>query len=155
MDPFLIIVVVALGLFVFMQFRTAKKRRTEATELQAKMVPGTEIMTNYGLFATIISIDDETNEALIETTPGTVLRIHRQTILKAVEDATAPSEDAPEQADDADIDVIEPTSAPSASNSVQEQPTFIEPSNAVEPEFGERVVAPKKPARKSEKKVDE
>lgn len=119
MDPFLIIVVVALGLFVFMQFRTAKKRRDEAAELQEKMLPGTEIMTNYGLYGTIVSIDDENNVALIETTPGTVLRIHRQTILKAVEDNVVAG-DVDEAADDASV--IEASAA-----------------DAAEPEFGERL----------------
>ena len=118
MDPFLIIVVIALGLFVFMQFRTAKKRRNEAAALQEKMLPGTEIMTNYGLYGTIVSIDEETNVALIETTPGTVLRIHRQTILKAVEDDVV-ADEADLTEDDA---VIEASSA-----------------DAGEPQFGERL----------------
>lgn len=133
MDPFLIIVVAALGLFVFMQFRTAKKRRNEAAELQEKMLPGSEIMTNYGLYGTILSIDDDTNVALIETTPGTVLRIHRQTILKVVEDE-ATAEDASETtADDAAVE------APAEGDTA--------------PQFGERVEEdPAKPARKGAKK---
>lgn len=136
MDPFLIIVVVALGLFVFMQFRTAKKRRTEAAKLQEKMLPGTEIMTNYGLYGTIISIDDENNIALIETTPGTVLRIHRQTILKAVED-----------------DVI----ADEAEVATEDEPVIESlPEDATAPQFGERVdEEPVKPARKGAKKDGE
>jgi preprotein translocase subunit YajC len=141
MDPFLIIVVVALGLFIFMQFRTAKKRRNEAAELQEKMLPGTEIMTNYGLYGTIVSIDDENNIATIETTPGTVLRIHRQTILKAVEEDVA-------------VDEAEGTE----DVGLTEEATVVEPvaEDATEPEFGERVVeAPKKPARKSAKKDSE
>jgi len=140
-DPFLIIVVVALGLFIFMQFRTAKKRRNEAAELQEKMLPGTEIMTNYGLYGTIVSIDDENNIATIETTPGTVLRIHRQTILKAVEDEVV--------ADEADVDEAELTS---------EENAIVEPviEDTSAPEFGERVVeTPKKSPRKSAKKDSE
>jgi preprotein translocase subunit YajC len=134
-DPFLIIVVVALGLFIFMQFRTAKKRRNEAAELQEKMLPGTEIMTNYGLYGTIISIDDETNVATIETTPGTVLRIHRQTILKAVEEEVVADETESVE-EEAVIDTV--------------------PETTVAPEFGERVEEePKKPARKSAKKDSE
>lgn len=140
-DPFLIIIVVALGLFIFMQFRTAKKRRNEAAELQEKMLPGTEIMTNYGLYGTIISIDDENNIATIETTPGTVLRIHRQTILKAVEEETVADEAA--LTDDADL---------------AEETVVVDPviDDATEPEFGERVIdVPKKAARKSAKKDTE
>ncbi|MEX1080195.1 MAG: preprotein translocase subunit YajC [Homoserinimonas sp.] len=136
MDPFLIIVVVALGLFIFVQFRTAKKRRNEAAQLQEKMLPGTEIMTNYGLYGTIVTLDDETNIATIETTPGTVLRIHRQTILKVVEDDVVADETELANEDDA---VVEPL-----------------PEDAAAPEFGERVdEEPKKPARKSANKDSE
>ena len=133
MDPFLIIVVVALALFVFMQFRTAKKRRAEAAELQEKMLPGTEIMTNYGLYGTIVSIDDDTNIAIIETTPGTMLRIHRQTILKAVEDEVV-AEDTEISTDD--DQVVETLSEDTAA-----------------PQFGERVEdEAEDPARKGAKK---
>lgn len=142
-DPFLIIVAVALGLFVFMQFRTAKKRRNEATNLQEKMVPGAEIMTNYGLYGTVVSINDETNEALIETTPGTVLRIHRQTILKIVEDDVVAEDDAVVPEDDAVVEA-------------EETPVVEEVAPQAAPEFGERLEEPKKkPVRKSAKKVDE
>jgi preprotein translocase subunit YajC len=141
-DPFLIIVVVALALFIFMQFRTAKKRRNEAADLQEKMLPGTEIMTNYGLYGTIIAIDDENNIATIETTPGTVLRIHRQTILKAVEEET----------------IAEEAEGDEAAELAAEENAIVQPvvEDTSAPEFGERVVeAPKKPARKSAKKDSE
>lgn len=141
MDPIFIIVVVALALFIFMQFRTAKKRRTEAAELQQKMLPGTEIMTNYGLYGTILSIDDETNIATIETTPGTVLRIHRQTILKAVEDEVVADE----------AEAIDESALADADASVEALP-----EDTTAPEFGERVdEAPQTPARKGAKKDSE
>jgi preprotein translocase subunit YajC len=132
MDPFLIIVVVALALFVFMQFRTAKKRRAEAAELQEKMLPGTEIMTNYGLYGTIVSIDDDTNIAIIETTPGTMLRIHRQTILKAVEDEVAAEDTEVSTGDDQVVETL--------------------PEDTAAPQFGERVEdETEDPARKGAK----
>lgn len=92
-DPLLLVMGVLLAVFIFFQFRTSKKRKAEQANLQTKMVPGTEVMTQFGLYGTIISIDDEKNEALIETTPGTVLRLHRQTILKVVEDETVEEPD--------------------------------------------------------------
>lgn len=87
-DPTLILIAVALAVFVFFQFRTSRKRAKETAARQAAIGPGVEIMTNYGLYGTVLSIDEDTNMALIETTPGTVLKIHRQTILKVVEDET-------------------------------------------------------------------
>ncbi|TQL47948.1 preprotein translocase subunit YajC [Homoserinimonas aerilata] len=93
MDPLLIVMVAVLALFIFFQFRNSKKRRAEQEKLQSKMVPGAEIMTQFGLYGTLLSIDEESNEALVETTPGTVLRVHRQTILKVVEDDAVEAED--------------------------------------------------------------
>lgn len=135
-DPFLLIVAVAVGLFIFMQFRTAKKRRQETANLQEKMLPGAEIMTNYGLYGTLVSIDEDSNEALVETTPGTVLRIHRQTILKVVEDDVTET--------DADAETAEEPV-------IEAQPVVDDAA----PEFGERLDDVSKPAPKSAKKKSE
>ena len=132
----LIIIAIALAAFVFFQFRNSRKRQRETAERQTQMVPGVEIMTNYGLYGTILSVDEDTNVALIETTPGTVLKIHRQTILKVVEP------DAPV----ADEEAAEATS---------EQETQ-DAGTASEPEFGERTEAsPTDPVRGPAKKTRE
>lgn len=134
MDPTLILIAVALAVFVFFQFRSSRKRAKETAARQAAIAPGVEIMTNYGLYGTILSIDEDTNMALIETTPGTVLKIHRQTILKAVEDETP---DEPE----------------TESNDIAVPAAQLNEDNAIvvgDPEFGERVEPDaKKPVRKA------
>ena len=138
MDPTLILIAVALAVFVFFQFRSSRKRAKETAARQASIEPGVEIMTNYGLYGTILSIDDDTNMALIETTPGTVLKIHRQTILKAVEDETPAA--SVTAGDAVDTSGSEPTAEQSGDDAIV----------VGEPEFGERsepVV--KKPARKA------
>ncbi|WP_349898000.1 preprotein translocase subunit YajC [Parafrigoribacterium soli] len=132
-----ILIAVALAVFIFFQFRSSRKRAKQAEERQATIVPGAEIMTNYGLYGTLIDLDEESNIALIETTPGTVLRIHRQTILKAVDDETpdAVAGDASDAAPEAELNTDHAIAAG-------------------EPEFGERIEpAPKKPARGSSKKA--
>jgi preprotein translocase subunit YajC len=141
MDPTLILIAVALAVFVFFQFRSSRKRTKETAARQAAIAPGVEIMTNFGLYGTVLSIDDDTNMALIETTPGTVLKIHRQTILKAVED------EAP---------VVSSMETDGASEPIAE----LNQDGAIvagDPEFGERVEpAPTKPARKTApKKTDD
>jgi preprotein translocase subunit YajC len=107
------LVVVFAVMLIFM-FRNSRKRQREAQELQTKMVPGVEVMTSQGIFGTLISVDDDTNQAIIETTPGTQLRVHRQTLSKVVE-PEAPADASETPADD-----------------VLETPEG-------EPEFGERV----------------
>ena len=134
MDPTLILIAVALAVFVFFQFRSSRKRAKETAARQAAIEPGVEIMTNYGLYGTILSIDEDTNMALIETTPGTVLKIHRQTILKAVEDETP---------------AVSETEGDSATEPVAE----LNKDSAIavgDPEFGERTEpAAQKPVRKA------
>jgi hypothetical protein len=71
-----------------------------------------------------------------------VLRIHRQTILKAVEEET----------------IAEEAEGDEAAELAAEENAIVQPvvEDTSAPEFGERVVeAPKKPARKSAKKDSE
>ncbi|MEO6943585.1 MAG: preprotein translocase subunit YajC [Lacisediminihabitans sp.] len=131
-----ILIAVAIAVFIFFQFRSSRKRAKQTAERQATIIPGVEIMTNYGLYGTLIDLDEETNIALIETTPGTILKIHRQTILKAVED---------EIADETNDVVYEaPEAELNADHAIA----------AGEPEFGERIEPiAKKPSRGSAKKA--
>jgi len=75
-----------LALLIFFMFRNSRKRKADQESLQDKMVPGAEVMTNFGLFGTLISIDDDSNVAVIETSPGSTIRVHRQTLARVIED---------------------------------------------------------------------
>jgi preprotein translocase subunit YajC len=114
-----------LAVVIIFMFRSSRKRRRDAEELQTKMLPGVEVMTQHGIYGTLISVDDEKNEAVIETTPGTRLRVHRQTLARVVEPDDVVTD---EQELEAEVD-------------------------AVEPEFGER--ADEKPKRNPRKKPTE
>ena len=90
-------------------------------------------MTSQGIFGTLLSIDQDKNEAIIETTPGTKLRVHSQTIAKVVEEPVIEDE------------VTEPSSMKLNESSV---------APMGEPEFGERDDKPK-PAPRVRKKPTE
>ena len=112
-DNFLTIgLVVVLVIMVVFMVRNSRKRKRDAEELQSKFVPGAEVMTQPGIYGTLISVDEEKNEAIIETTPGTRLRVHRQTVARVIE----PAEIDPER------DVVADDEAP-----------------ADEPAYGERI----------------
>jgi preprotein translocase subunit YajC len=137
LDPLTIGLVLLLVVMVVFMIRNSRKRKRDAEELKNKFVPGAEVMTQHGIYGTLISVDDEKNEAILETTPGTRLRVHRQTIARVVE----PQDIDPEK----DI--------------VADDDTTAEPTG--EPEYGERVAdeaaasddaAPAKPARAPRKK---
>ncbi|MGW9629327.1 preprotein translocase subunit YajC [Agromyces sp. NPDC055520] len=93
-DPFTIIMLAVLAVLIFFMFRNSRKRKAEAEQLQSKVQPGAKVMTNFGVFGTILSIDEEENQVLLETSPGTILTVHRQTIARVVEPNAGPAEDA-------------------------------------------------------------
>lgn len=102
-DPLTIIMLVVLAAMIFFMFRSNKKRKAQAAELQDKMVPGSEVMLNFGLFGELREIDEERNEALVEIAPGTIVRVHRQTLARVVEPEveSADAEITDDRADDA------------------------------------------------------
>jgi preprotein translocase subunit YajC len=98
MDPLTIVMLGVLGLLIFFMVRNSRKRRADVEMLQQKMVPGAEVMTNFGLFGTLVAIDEDENIATIEVSAGSTIRVHRQTLARVVEDDVPvedPAEDAP------------------------------------------------------------
>lgn len=148
-----------LAVLVFFMFRNSKKRKQQQEELKSKIVPGAEIMTNFGLFGTLLSVDELSNVAEVETSPGNVVRVHRQTIAKVVTDDIDP--DAPrsveEAMDRANREEAERSadinSTDSASTDINSTGTNKDDTSAAAPEFGERI-EPTSPTTPS-KKVDE
>jgi preprotein translocase subunit YajC len=94
-DPINLVLFAVLAVMVIFMFRNSRKRKAELEAMREKMVPGAEVMTNFGLFGTLLSVDDDTNIAQVETSPGTILRLHRQTLSRVVEDTTTPVDALP------------------------------------------------------------
>jgi preprotein translocase subunit YajC len=114
-DPFTIIMLVILAVLIFFMFRNSRKRQADARELQSKVVPGAKVMTNFGLYGTIIAIDEDENKIELEVAPGTVVTVHRQTVSRVIDDTQ-----------------------PAAAETVVADDT----ATAAEPEFGQRVERP-------------
>jgi preprotein translocase subunit YajC len=87
MDPLTLGMLAILAVLIFFMFRNGQKRKRDVEELQSKVVPGAEVMTNFGLFGTIVSINEDDNKVELEAAPGTVVTVHRQTIARVVDDA--------------------------------------------------------------------
>ncbi len=135
MDYTLILLAGLLVVMIFFTWRSSRKRKAEAETMQTKLVPGAEIMTQHGIFGTLISLDDDKNEAIIETTPGTNLRVHRQTIVRVID---------PEELAHADEDIVaDDTEVADAGAESTSDATDV-----AEPEFGERAEKPKRAPRK-------
>ncbi|WP_298228284.1 preprotein translocase subunit YajC [Gryllotalpicola sp.] len=82
----MIAVIIVIVLFMW---RNSRRRRNQVAEQQSQFLPGAEVMTNFGLFGTIRSIDEETNKVVLETGPGTTVTVHRQVITRLVEQPAA------------------------------------------------------------------
>lgn len=127
MDLLTVVMLVVLALLIFFMFRNSRKRQRDVAALQSKIAVGADVMTNFGVYGRILSMDEENNEVLLETTPGTVLKMHRQVIARVVE---------PKTADDslADISPLD-----------DETDTVIGEPEYGEPEYGERLNGADKP----------
>ena len=101
LDPLSIGMLAILAVLIFFMFRNGQKRKKDLEEKQTKIVPGAEVMTNFGVFGTILAVNDE--KVQVETSPGNILTVHKQTIVRFLDEEVAPEttedvvDDAPEQ----------------------------------------------------------
>lgn len=133
-----IVMFAVLAVFVFLTWRSGRKRKAAAEEAKLQYVPGAEIMTNYGLFGTIKAVDGDVVQ--LEVAPKTVIRIHLGSIVKVV---TTDDADAPKSVEEA------------IARATAEQEARDAAINAAEPEFGERIETEKPARRTSAKKTAE
>jgi len=126
MDPLTLVMLAVLALLVFFMFRNGRKRQKEQASLQSQMVAGANVMTNFGMYGTILSIDEEANKVELEIAPGTVVQMHRQAISRVVEPAVI--------ADDADAE-LESSADDTHTARLNEDDAIV----MGEPEFGERI----------------
>jgi len=132
-----IAMIVLLAVMVFFMWRSSRKRKADAAKLQDTMRPGVQVMTSFGLFGTLVSVDDLAATAELEVSPGNIVKVHRQTLVKVVDPAAGPSGDAPRSVEEA-MEIAE--------REQQARETDVEPgreaaelSGDEEPRFGERI----------------
>jgi preprotein translocase subunit YajC len=94
--PFLLILLVFWLLF----WRPAQKRRQQETQMHNALVPGVEVMTKAGIFATVVEIHEQ--DVLLEIAPGTRIRMLKAGVGEVVTPAAddTPVEDRPDFGDD-------------------------------------------------------
>lgn len=83
-DPMTLILLAVFAIFIFMMFRRQKATKKAQQEQQAKMALGVSVMTNFGLYGTVLAIDEEENKVVLELSPGNTATVHRQTITKII-----------------------------------------------------------------------
>lgn len=96
MDPISLFMIAILGLLIYFMVRNSRKQRKTQEELALKLKPGAEVMTSFGLFATVVDINDDTNVAVLDVGKGVTISVHRQTLTKVVEEEEAVEPEAEE-----------------------------------------------------------
>jgi preprotein translocase subunit YajC len=84
-DVFGLLLPLALAFLLFSMFRRQRKAQQQVKEMRTQLEPGTEVMTQFGLFGTIVSIDQDNNKAVLELSPGNFATVHTQALSKVVE----------------------------------------------------------------------
>jgi preprotein translocase subunit YajC len=130
MNSTILIVVVAVVFVGFIIFNGRRNRKRQE-DLKSKIVPGVDVMTNFGLFGKLLSIDEASNVAEVETTPGTIVRVHRQTITRVV---------TPEELDPNAPKSVEDAMA--IANREQEEREAAAKIDSEAPAYGERIDDP-------------
>ena len=111
----LLIPLALAALLIFFLFNSRRKQKARAEQIKTGLVPGATVMTTFGVFGTVLSIDEESNQVTLESGPGTVLRVHRQAIgqinnpegeVAAADGAAAVPADTTDSAESSDAPVI-------------------------------------------------
>lgn len=76
-----------MALLIIMMFRRSRKNKAAAEEKRSQLMPGVDIMTNFGLFGTVKDVDTADNKISLEISPGVVVTVHSQTVAKIIEPA--------------------------------------------------------------------
>jgi preprotein translocase subunit YajC len=149
-DPLTIVMFAVLAVLIVVVIRNGRKRKAQMEELATQIVPGAEVMTNFGMFGTLLSIDEVSNVAEVETTPGTIVRVHRQTLAKVVTSVEGENTTGEPRS------VEEAMAIATAEQEARDAEVKTEATRETAPEFGELAEEPvKKPARRPAKKTGE
>lgn len=90
--PLVLIVIVGYLLLV----RPMRRRTRKAQELQASLLPGSDVMLTSGIFGRVVALEDDS--AQIELAPGVSVKVHRGAISRVLDVPPAdgtPAEDPP------------------------------------------------------------
>ena len=89
--------------FYFLIIRPQRTRARQAAQLQARLVPGVEIMTTAGMFGRVVEVHDD--GLVLEVSPGVLVRFAKAAVGRIVDAEGAGEIDTDaDEADDNDAD---------------------------------------------------
>lgn len=84
--------------FYFLLIRPQSKRRREQMQMQSSIEPGARVLTTNGMYATVVSVDDD--GLVLEIAEGVEARFVKQSIMQVLKDDKYDAEDLDEDEDE-------------------------------------------------------
>jgi preprotein translocase subunit YajC len=63
------------GVMIVFMMVSNNKRKKQAAETEQKLLPGAEVLTGFGVYGTLISMDRDARKADVEIAPGVIVTI--------------------------------------------------------------------------------
>lgn len=83
-----------IAVFYFLLIRPQQRQRKQMAEMQRQLVPGSEVMTGAGLIGTVVAVDEEKDQVILEVAPGVTNTYVRRAIVNILTSPTTPADDA-------------------------------------------------------------
>jgi len=90
--------------FYFLLIRPQRNRQRQQQALVASLEVGDEVMTNGGIFGTIVDIDEDEGTVIVEIAPGTRIRMLRQGISQRLVEDEFDEDEGDEVDEDEEVD---------------------------------------------------
>jgi preprotein translocase subunit YajC len=87
----ILILVVVVGFYMLM-IRPQRRRQRQAQQKQNSVRPGARVRTTAGMYATVVAVDDETGDVVLEVAPGIEVRYMKRAIMDVVSPGDEPEE---------------------------------------------------------------
>lgn len=97
--------ILMVGVMYFLLIRPQQKRQRAQREMIRELAVGDEVVTIGGFYGTIRSIDEDTDDVILEVAPGTTMRMIRGAIARPVSEDTPEDDDEGVEDDHDDDDV--------------------------------------------------
>jgi preprotein translocase subunit YajC len=106
---FLLVIVVLFGLFYFVMIRPQRNKQRQVQAMQRQALPGQRVRTTAGMYATVVSADDQ--DVVLEIAPGVEARFLRRAIMEVLpeDDGMGVDEPAADDTSTADTSTADST----------------------------------------------
>jgi preprotein translocase subunit YajC len=98
--------VLLIAVFYFVLIRPQQKQRKKMLEMQREIGPGSQVMTGGGLIGTVVSVDDEKDQVILEVSPGVTNTYVRRAVVNVLSSPSAPIDETYDSGNDTPADDV-------------------------------------------------